>query len=64
MEDHQTLKRSSRSRIKSYESGSDEVLKVWKHTNLDRNILKEDLWSFKGGILENRELGSIKSNIS
>ena len=31
---------------------------------MDRNILKEDLRSFKGGMLQNRELGSIKSKIS
>ena len=38
-------------------------MKIW-NSNLDRNILKEDLRSFKGGMLENRELGWIKSNIS
>ena len=35
--------------------------KFWK---LDRNVLKEDLGTFRGGILENRELESRWSNIA
>ena len=66
--------RGSRSRIQSYESGSDKVLeffldytlkvghkKFWK---LDINVLKEDYGSFRGGMLENRELESRWSNIA
>ena len=35
--------------------------KFWK---LDRNVLKEDLGSFRGGLLQNRELESRWSNIA
>ena len=65
--------RRSRSRIKSYESGTDEVLVVWRLTlkaghkkfwKLEKNILKDDLGSFWGGMLENRDLESRISNIA
>ncbi len=66
-------KRSSKSRIKGYEGGIDEALKVCKLNSqsgtqvvskIGQKCLKEDQRGFQGGVEENRELGSRISNIA